>query len=391
MKTAYFQCSSGISGDMFIGSLINAGLDFARLGEEISKLGVTDYRLEHSKTTRGGISASKFEVIIGEDPRESRRLDDILDIVETSSLDKGIKETAVRIFANLAMAEAQAHAASLSEVHFHEVGALDAIIDVVGAAAAIKLMGIERVLSSPVNLGAGTVRSSHGELPVPAPAVVELLKGKPVFSNGPPVELTTPTGAAILSALAEFFGPLPLMEIQATGRGAGSRDFPEMPNILSVFVGLAQGEENVDTVAVIEANIDDMNPEFYAPFMEKAMEAGALDVFLTPVQMKKGRPGIKVTVLAQLSCERELKALLFSETTTFGVRVRYEAREKLKRKIVEVETVHGKVKIKLGKVENRVVQVSPEADSCLEIATRKKIPVKMVYDEAKRAAEALNH
>lgn len=389
MKTAYFHCYSGISGDMVIGAMLDAGLDLKRLQEELSKLNISGFRLEQSRVTRGGLSATKFDVISTEAGNDWRKPGDILKVIQTSSLSQKIKDRAGRIFTVLATAEAAVHGVPLAEVHFHELGTIDTIIDAVGAATALELMEIEKVLSSPVNLGSGTVQTAHGRLPVPVPAALELLKGKPVYSAGAQVELTTPTGAAILSALAEGFGHLPQMEVQAVGYGAGARDFPEMPNLLRVFIGFTGVEEDADTVAVLEANIDDMNPELYTPFIEKAMGAGALDVFLTPIIMKKGRPGVKVTILTELSHERRLRALLFTETTTFGLRARYESREKLKREIVEIETPYGIVKVKLGKMGGKIIQVSPEAESCLQIANLKKVPLKLVYDEAKKAAQHL--
>ncbi len=389
MKTAYFHCHSGVSGDMFIGSLLDAGLDFNLLEEEIKKLGLTGYRLERNSVTRNGLSAIKFDVILDQESSEERNLGDLLKIINASSLSPSIKERASGIFTRLAEAEAAVHGTLIDEIHFHEVGALDAMIDVAGAVSALELMGIEKVVSSPVNLGSGMVGSSHGQIPVPVPAVPELLKGKPVYSAGPQKELTTPTGAAILSALVDDFGPLPPMAIQTTGHGAGSQDFPDMPNLLRVFIGSTAGGETADTVAVMETNIDDLNPEFYAPFTEKALEAGALDVFLTPIIMKKGRPGVKVTILAQPDKQRELSALLFDETTTFGLRTRLETRDKLKRETVEVETVYGKVKVKLGKAGGRITKASPEAESCMQLAAEKQVPVRLVYDEAKRASQTL--
>jgi hypothetical protein len=389
MKTAYFHCHSGISGDMIVGALMDAGLDLSLLSEELKKLDLTGYRLEQKRVIRGGLAATKFDVVLTEDGGPGRGLNDILESIEGSSLARKPKETAGKIFLNLAEAEARVHGISVQDVHFHEVGAIDAVIDVVGCAVGLELLGVDRVLSSPVNLGAGTVRSSHGVLPVPPPAVMELLKGRPVYSEGPQAELTTPTGAAILSTLAERFGPLPPMEVQAIGCGAGSSDFSDMPNILRVFIGSVKNEGDVDSIAVIEANIDDMNPELYTPFMEKALMTGALDVFLTPIVMKKGRPGIKITILTEPAGEKKLSALLLNETTTFGLRVRYETREKLRRETVEVETGYGKVKVKLGRMDGKITQVSPEADSCAQLAARKKVPLKSIYDQAKKAALAL--
>ena len=372
MKICYLDAFSGISGDMTVGALVDAGADAAALGEQLMSLGTgAAFRLE--KTTRRGIAATKFHVDAAES-KTHRHLHNILEMIAKSGLSAGAKENASAVFEQLGEAEAKVHAIPVEKVHFHEVGAVDSICDIAGACAGFDLLGIEVVHCSPLNVGSGTVRTEHGVLPVPAPATAELLKGKPIYSRGPSVELTTPTGAAISSTLATEFGALPPMRIAATGYGAGSKDFAEHANVLRVLIGHASGAEEATTVAVLEANIDDANPQVLGYAMERLIEAGALDVSLEPVLMKKNRPGTLLRVIAKPE-DRELVAeLIFAETTTLGLRL-YSAERRVKaRRWQDVETPHGKVRIKISEDGS----FAPEYEDCRKIARECGIPLKEV-------------
>ena len=372
MKICYLDAFSGISGDMTVGALVDAGADTAALNEQLMSLGTgAAFRLE--KTTRRGIAATKFHVDAAE-TKTHRHLHHILEMIAKSGLSARAKENASAVFEQLGEAEAKVHAIPVEKVHFHEVGAIDSICDIAGACAGFDLLGIEVVHCSPLNVGSGTVRTEHGVLPVPAPATAELLKGKPIYSRGPSVELTTPTGAAISSTLATEFGALPPMRIGATGYGAGSKDFAEHANVLRVLIGHASGAEEATTVAVLEANIDDANPQVLGYAMERLIEAGALDVSLEPVLMKKNRPGTLLRVIAKPE-DRELVAeLIFAETTTLGLRL-YSAERRVKaRRWQDVETPHGKVRIKISEDGS----FAPEYEDCRKIARECGIALKEV-------------
>jgi uncharacterized protein (TIGR00299 family) protein len=364
---------------MTVGALIDAGADARSVTCILDGLGTgASFRVE--KTARQGIAASKFHVE-GAASAKHRHLHDILELIARAGLPGQVTRDAGTVFQKLAEAEAKVHGVALEKVHFHEVGAVDSICDIVGACAAFHLLGIDEIHSSPVNLGSGTVKTEHGVLPVPAPATAELLAGKPVYSRGPCVELTTPTGAAIVSTLAVAFGPLPPMQIAATGYGAGDKDFAEHANVLRVLIGESSGASEATTVAVLEANIDDSSPQVLGYAMERLLDAGALDVTLEPVLMKKNRPGTLVRVISKPETREALAQLLFAETTTLGLRI-YTAERRVKaRHIAEVETAHGKVRIKVS--ENG--SFAPEYEDCRRIARETGIPLKQILADASLA------
>lgn len=379
MKVCYLDAFSGISGDMTVGALLDAGADAAALTSSLDSLGAgARFRIE--KTKRRGIAASKFHVDGGES-KSHRHLSHILDLLESSHLPGRAKENAKRIFQRLGEAEAKVHGIALEKVHFHEVGAVDSICDIAGACIGFDLLDIHEIYAAPVNVGSGTVSTEHGVLPVPAPATAELLQGKPVYARGPAMELTTPTGAAIAATLASRFGSMPAMRITATGYGAGDRDFPDHANVLRVLVGELTGASEAASVSVLEANLDDATPQLLGYAMERLLEAGALDVTLAPVLMKKNRPGTLLSVLAKPEDRETLAELIFAETTTLGLRV-YEAERRVKaRTIREIETAFGMIRFKTS--ENGAF--APEYDDCRKLARERGVPLKMVLAEAHSA------
>ncbi len=385
MKIAYFDCFSGVSGDMILGALLDAGLDRRELESELGKLKLSGYKIKAEKTARKGISGTKFSIDIKE-PNVERRLGDIIEIVDRSDLDDDIKDLSQKAFRELAAVEAKIHGQSIDQIHLHEVSGLDSIIDVVGSFIGIKKLGIKATYSSRIHVGAGFVESQGGVLPVPAPATLELLKGVPIYSQGIEAELATPTGVCILKALSQTFGIMPAMRVEKVGYGAGSRDL-EIPNLLRVYIGEAsQGGYEKEDVILIETNIDDMNPELLGYASETLLKQGALDVFMTPIYMKKHRPGIMLSVLTTEDKLDHVLSIVFGETTTLGVRIHRLEKKKLSREIISVTTRFGEVKVKIGKIGNQIKNIAPEYESCQEIAQRQKIPLKDVYDEAQEAA-----
>jgi uncharacterized protein (TIGR00299 family) protein len=379
MKICYLDAFSGISGDMTVGALIDAGADSGAVILALEGLG-TGAQFTIEKTKRCGISASKFRVIGGH-ATGHRHLKNILELIDVSALPGSVKQAASAVFQRLGEAEAKVHGISLDKVHFHEVGAVDSICDIVGACAAFDLLDVDEIHSSPVNVGSGTVKTEHGVLPVPAPATAELLTGKPVYARGPSVELTTPTGAAIAATLASEFGPLPPMQITSTGYGAGDKDFQEHANVLRVLIGETTGAEEATTVAVLEANIDDSSPQVLGYAMERLLEAGALDVTLESVLMKKNRQGTLVRVIAKPEDREALAQLMFAETSTLGLRI-YSAERRVKaRHTLEVETPHGKVRIKIA--DNG--SFAPEYEDCRKLARETGVPLKQILAEANLA------
>jgi len=379
MKLCYLDAFSGISGDMTVGALIDAGADSAALVRTLDSLGTgASFRIE--KTARRGIAASKFHVDGGE-TKAHRHLHHILELIAKSAATERAKSNAAAVFQKLGEAEAKVHGMTLQKVHFHEVGAVDSICDIVGACVAFDLLGVDAIHCSPLNVGSGTVKTEHGILPVPAPATAELLVGKPVYSRGPAMELTTPTGAAIVATLAADFGAMPPLRIAATGYGAGDKDFPEHANVLRVLIGESSGAVESTTVAVLEANIDDSSPQVLGYPMERLLEAGALDVTLESVQMKKNRPGTLIRVIAKPEDREMLAQVLFSETSTLGLRI-YTAERRVKaRHTVEVETAHGKVKLKVADDGS----FAPEYEDCRILARSTGVPLKQILTEANLA------
>jgi len=384
MRAAYFNCFSGISGDMVLAALVDLGWPIKELERELSKLDLFNYQIEAEKVAKQGITSTQIKIRIKEGKKE-RTLKDILSILDKSKLEEKIKERSQAIFIRLASVEANIHGKSVQEVHFHELGGLDTIIDVVGAVAGMKYLGIEKVYSSPLPLGKGFVKCSHGTLPVPAPATLELLKGVPVYGSNIEAELVTPTGAAIISTVAENFGQMPPMKIDNIGYGAGQRDLP-IPNLLRVSLGMLRNAYEEDVVSLIQTNIDDMNPEFYEHIADRLFNEGALDVFLTPIQMKRTRPATMLSVITDQEKTEKMLELIFDETTTLGVRISKIKRRKLNREGRKVATKYGKIEVKIGKLDGMVKNISPSYEECRKIATRLNIPLKKIYQEAKQTA-----
>jgi pyridinium-3,5-bisthiocarboxylic acid mononucleotide nickel chelatase len=381
MKTVFFDCFSGISGDMILGALLDAGLDFDALKLELDKLHLSDFSVKSIKVVKQNISATKFDVIFPEQ-HHHRHLRNLNEIVDQSDLAIAVKEKAKKIFLKIAKAEAKIHNMPVEKVHFHEVGALDTIIDVVGSIVGLELLGIEKVYCSRLNVGSGFVTFSHGKFPVPAPATAEILKGTPTYSTDTRGELVTPTGAAIISIISDGFGPMPEIIINEIGYGAGSKDL-DQPNVLRICIGEStptlQAEQ--ESVIVIETNIDDMNPQIYEHVIDKLLDAGALDVFLTNIFMKKNRPAIKLTALATPGTEAAMTKIILAETTSIGVRIRLEKRIILERKVTELSTRYGKVRIKTSQLNGEILNTMPEYDDMKRIAFETGKPLKQLYDE----------
>lgn len=390
MKLAYFDCFSGISGDMVLGALVDAGCPLERLREELAGLRLGGWEIAAEKVWKNGMSATWVRVK-AEDQQKHRPLSAILEMIEKSGLGPAVRERAAAIFRRLGEAEAKVHDAPLEKIHFHEVGAVDSIVDIVGASIGFAALGIEQFACSPLNVGSGTVKTTHGLLPVPAPATAELLRGKPTYSSGVERELVTPTGAAIVATLCGEFGAQPRMKSEAIGYGAGTADLPGQPNVVRLLIGEAAGEAAagmVEEIAVIEANLDDMNPQIYGYVQEKALAAGALDVYTTPAQMKKNRPGTLLTVLCRPESVDEMMKLMFAETTTLGARTHRAERRYLPREWVSVGTEFGEVRIKVSRVNGRILHAAPEYEDCRKLAAERDVPLQRVIAAALRAYEA---
>jgi pyridinium-3,5-bisthiocarboxylic acid mononucleotide nickel chelatase len=390
MKLAYFDCFSGISGDMTLGALVDAGLSADTLRSDLRALQVPGWELTTEKAWKNGMSATHVRVKT-EDQQKHRSLSTILEILKTSQLAPPVRERASAIFRKLGEAEAHVHDAPLEKVHFHEVGAVDAIVDIVGACIGFHALGIERFACSPLNVGGGTAKMAHGVLPVPAPATARLLQGAPTFSNGVQRELVTPTGAAIVATLCDSFGPQPSMTVSAIGYGAGAADLEGQPNVVRIMIGECADKSAHpldEEISIIEANLDDMNPQIYGYVVEKALLAGALDVYTNALQMKKNRPGTLLTILCRPQDTEALMSLIFAETTTFGVRTHRAQRRALPREWVNVSTSYGNVRIKLSRSNGQVLHVTPEYDDCRKLAVEKQVPLQQVINEALRSYEA---
>ncbi len=440
MRIAYLECFSGMSGDMFLGALVDAGVPPGLLEDTVAALGV-GARLEISRVVRSGISAAKVDVWVdGEKdmPREEfwakqdvtrallpakshhehtdshhhghahthdhshehagtgvsaphehhhgRGLKEIREIIGKSAIRQSAKDTAIRIFEALGAAEAKIHNTSIETVHFHEVGAVDALVDIVCASVGAEALGVDELICSPLNVGGGTVKCAHGTFPVPAPATVELLQDAPVYSSGIQAELVTPTGAAIVKTLATRFAAFPEMRIEKSGYGAGSRDFPGHPNVVRLTIGESvstlAAKTATETIAVLEANLDDLNPQVFGYVLDRLLEEGALDAFAMPVQMKKNRPGTLLTVLCKPEVAATLTQLMFTETTTLGVRRRDEVRQTLARRWKNVCTQWGEVRIKIASMNGTVTNYAPEYEDCRKLALAHHVPLKAVMQEA---------
>ena len=420
MRAAYFDCFAGVSGDMIIGAQLDLGVDLESLEQQLSSLGLDGYEIKSRRVERSGISATKFDVEVNQAAQPARTLADIRSIIVGSNATDHVKDQAILVFERLADAEARVHGTTPEKIHFHEVGAVDSIIDIVGAMIGFELLGVERFFCSPLRLGSGSVGSQHGRLPIPAPATAELLRGAPVYAGELEGEFVTPTGAAIVATLCEEFGPIPLMKVARVGYGAGSRDPKGFPNALRLMIGeIAEGDEpaspvagamlpqqdNADvqspkagsaaqtkvyaspeeTVVIIETNIDDMNPQVYSFVMERAVALGALDVFMIPAQMKKDRPGVLLTVLCRPETADATIEMLLVETTTLGVRY-YEAKRRvLERTIETVETEYGPVRIKVARDGARTLHFQPEYEDCARVAVSANVPLLEVHGAAAAA------
>jgi len=391
MRQAYLDCSSGISGDMFLAALIDAGAPVSRIMGELSKLPLGSYEFNRTRVMRNGLVGTRLEIQApGKQPH--RHLSHIQSMIENAALPANVASRAIKTFRRLAEVEGRLHNVSTEKVHFHEVGAVDAVLDIVGTCMGMDLLEIDDLVCSPLNVGGGRVEAAHGTLPVPAPATAELLKGIPVYSSGLEAELVTPTGAALVAELASSFGPLPSMTIAKIGYGAGEKEFHGHPNLARLFIGvraetisshaILPGES---VISVIEANVDDMSPQVYGYFLEQALAAGALDVTCSSVQMKKNRPGLAVSILCETEKTDALCQLLFDQTTTIGVRITEARRKVLHREKVSVETVYGTVQVKVARRDGQVVNAAPEFDDCRRLALEKSVPLKQVIAAAEAA------
>lgn len=388
MKTLYLDCYSGISGDMTVGALIDAGADFERIQAALDSLGVEGFSVEAPKVIKKGVFATQFKVIEHKHEHVHRHLRHCVDIINRGLLPKPVKEAAIETFDLIAVAEAQVHGTTKEKIHFHEVGAIDSIVDIVAAQLAFHLLGIERVVSSPLHVGSGTVRCAHGVMPVPAPATALLLVDIPTYAGKVDGELVTPTGAALVKQRASAIGPMPAMTVQAIGYGAGTKDLPDRANVLRVMIGEAEAAllEGTESITIVEANIDDMTGELFAPLVQALLAAGARDAFLTPVLGKKGRPAYVVTALCDDAKLNAVVQALFTNATTLGIRTRTEQRIVLARATKKVSTPWGDVRVKIGTFAGNTNSASPEYDDCAAVAAEKNATVRAVYEAALAAA-----
>ena len=401
MKVLYFDCFSGASGDMIVGALIDAGVPLDEIRGALGSLSIDEDAVWTERVQRAGIGATKFQVR-GEDGSQAphhhahaggvateahahRTLPEIYTLIDGSRLSATGKDRAKALFARLGEVEGTIHGTPVDKVHLHEVGALDSIVDIVSTVHALELLGADRIVASPLNVGSGTIRSAHGLYPVPAPATVRLLEGVPVYSGTQRAEMVTPTGALLVTAYATEFGGIPAMRIATIGYGAGARNFEDTPNVLRVLIGEADAAVPSHAVVVVEAEIDDMNPQLFGVVMDKLLAAGALDVFYTPIQMKKNRPGTLLSVIAAPAAREKLTAIIFRETTTIGVRYREMTRECLDRETQTVTTPFGQVRFKVARRNGEILNASPEFDDCVRLAEVSGLSVKEIQAAATKA------
>lgn len=390
MKTAYFDCIAGASGDMILGALVDAGLPAGELETELAKLHLKDFHLHVGAVMKNCFAATKVEVHVHDDAPE-RHLADLRKVVEESDLSDRVKERAVRIFTRICEAEAAIHNSSVDKVHLHEVGGVDAIVDVCGALAGLEALGVERVHASAFPLGRGFIHGAHGQIPLPAPAALALMKGCPIVGSPIDAELVTPTGAAVISEVADGFGPIPAMNLEAIGYGAGTRDLG-IPNVLRLVLGESAAVNGTvtETLTLLETNLDDESPELTGHVSERLMEAGALDVTILPAQMKKNRPGVVLQVLAKSQQASELEEIVFRESSTLGVRRSEVQRDSLPRRMETVDTRFGKIRVKVATLPDGQAKVFPEFEDCRQAARHANAAVREVYKEAEHmAAHAL--
>jgi len=385
MKTLYFDCFAGASGDMILGALVAAGVDKAKLLEQLSLLKVDGFAVDFVTVEKSGLSALHARVQTAHEHKH-RHLSHIKTIIQDSQLSDSVKQLAIAIFTKLAEAEARVHNEPVEHVHFHEVGALDAIVDVVGAAICFDLLEIDHFVCSPIHVGSGTVEMAHGRFPVPPPAVTELLKGVPFYSTDLKGELLTPTGAAIITTVCNEYGPIPQMRVEQTGYGAGTREYEKFPNVLRVMIGEIDSSGATDEkLWMIETNLDDVSSQILGYVMERAFELGARDCYFTAVQMKKNRPGVLLSILTEENRKSELMDLVFTETTTLGIRTYEVTRRALDREMVKVETPYGLIDVKVAKLNGRVVNEMPEFEQCRVAAQKAGVALKEVEDATRLA------
>ena len=380
-RVVYFDCASGASGDMLLGAVVDLGLPVEELRAELARLPLSGYALETSRVSRSGLAATKLDVVTGAPETKHRHLRHIVEILDGSTLAADVKQKATSLFQRLAEAESAVHGTSPEKVHFHEVGAVDSIVDIVGGVIALRWLGASRFVSSPLNVGTGTVTMSHGTFPVPPPATAKLVAGVPVYGAGEG-ELLTPTGALLVTSHATEYGPLPPLRIDKTGHGAGSRDTKGRPNVLRLVVGEDAQASGSERVLVLETEVDDTAPQLLGPLLDGLIKAGALDAYFTPVQMKKGRPGVLVTVIAPPDKREAIEELLFRETTTLGVRRQEWERTALERETATVDTAYGSVRVKIGRRAGVVYNAWPEFEDCQRLAAEKGVAVKEVLAAA---------
>jgi len=383
MKIAYFDCFMGISGDMTLGALIDAGADQQLFRERLSGLGIDGYSLAIGKRITGGIEATNVSVVLDDHQHRPRHLQEISEIIENSGLSARVRETAIRIFTRLARAEAKVHGSKPAEVHFHEVGAVDALVDIVGSAILLELSDWPKVLASPMPTFYGYTKGAHGIIPLPAPATAEILRGVPWQKRDIEGELVTPTGAAIITEIAAKFDGFPRMIVDKIGYGAGKNDFGGA-NALRIMLGEEPPGEDLSlpTVSVVETNIDDLNPEFYEPVMEKLFAAGALDVSMTPTMMKKNRPGVLLAAICETDRAKKIADIILAETSTFGVRISVSQRICMERHCEEIATEFGVIGIKVGKRDGSIITASPEYEDCKRAAKEHAVSIRLVYETA---------
>jgi uncharacterized protein (TIGR00299 family) protein len=386
MKIAYFDLIAGASGDMMLGALIDAGLSPEDLRNSLSALNLKDFELVIHKQVKNGFSATSVFVNVRDNVPE-RHLPQIEKIITSSNLPLSIKNRAIAIFHKLGSVEAEIHGTSIDQVHLHELGGVDTIVDVVGVLSGLEILGIEKVYASPVPLGRGFIRGAHGQIPLPAPATIALLKNVPIYGVEIDKELVTPTGAVLLISLAAAFDNIPNMKLESIGYGAGGRDLP-IPNLLRVLIGESTNDNtiSIQTLVMLETNIDDQNPEIFSFVMDRLFSNGALDVFFTSIQMKKNRPGTMIQVLAKPEDVTRLQNILFEETSTLGIRQKIIERYALEREIKEVQTAYGKVQVKIARLVGGISKIAPEADDCRRLAELHKVPVREIYYAAEEAA-----
>ena len=379
MKIAYLDCFSGISGDMFVGSLLDAGLPFEKLETILSGLKISGYKISAKKEGRNNIFGTRFLVSLQEEDQKVRHLDDIKEILKDSDLPLPVIEGSIQIFEKLAIIEGEIHHISPNEVHFHEVGALDSIVDIVATVAGINLLGIEKLFASRIPVGTGMIASAHGKIPVPSPATISLLRSIPIYHSGQDVEMVTPTGAVLITSLCSSFGPMPQMIVDSIGYGVGSRTLVDRPNLLRILIGSDIDKERSETVVVLESNLDDMNPELLGYLMDSLFDAGAKDVSFSPIQMKKNRPGTQLQVIGQPEDRERLTAIIFRESTTLGIRYSFSQRAVLKREGLVVDSPWGKMSLKKVINQDGRTVLMPEYEECRRIAQENNLALRDVY------------